>query len=158
VSKLIAMAYTNAQARQQLLDALASAADEIGVALANLGEAYEQLDTYAAERLEDDLFRPLQTAYGQAQRLHAEFAGRYGLPTHAFEAAHPQVREHDAKGIMNTAAAAVERADAALAALQDSMLPVEVGDPPLRAGLAQVRVLLGDIRRRTREIIRTLGR
>jgi hypothetical protein len=38
------------------------------------------------------------------------------------------------------------------------MLPVEVGDPPLRAGLAQVRVLLGDIRRRTREIIRTLGR
>ena len=45
MSKLIPMAYTDAQARQQLLDALASAADEIGVALANLGEAYEQLDT-----------------------------------------------------------------------------------------------------------------
>ena len=152
------MAYTNAQARQQLLDALALATDEIGVALANLGEAYEQLDTSTAERLEDELFRPVQTAYGQAQRLHTEFASRYGLPTHTFEAAHPQVREHDAKGIMNRAAAAVEHADSTLAALQDSMLPVEVGDPPLRAGLAQVRVLLGDTRRRTREIIRTLGR
>src|SRR5471030_2103656 len=112
------MAYTDAQARQQVLDAVASAAEGIGVAIAYLGEAYEQLDTYAAERLEDELFRPLQAAYGQAQRIHAEFAGRYGLPTHAFEAAHPQVREHDAKGIMNGAASAVERADAALAALQ----------------------------------------
>lgn len=152
------MAYTNAQARQQLLDALALAADEIGVALANLGEAYEQLDTSTAERLEDQLFRPVQTAYGQAQRLHAEFAGRYGLPTHRFEAAHPQVREHDAKGIIARAAASVERADATLATLQDSMLPVEVGDPPLRAGLEQVRVLLGAIGRQTREITRTLGR
>ena len=158
MSKLLEMAYTDAEARQQVLDAVASATDEIGGALADLGEAYEQLDTHAAERLEDELFRPLQTAYGQAQRLHAEFAGRHGLPTHTFEAAHAQVREHDAKGIMNRAAAAVEHADSTLAALQDSMLPVEVGDPPLRAGLAQVRVLLGDTRRRTREIIRTLGR
>jgi hypothetical protein len=152
------MAYTNAQARQQLLDALALATDEIGVALANLGEAYEQLDTSTAERLEDELFRPVQTAYGQAQRLHTEFASRYGLPTHTFEAAHPQVREHDAKGIIARAAASVERADATLATLQDSMLPVEVGDPPLRAGLEQVRVLLGAIARQTREITRTLGR
>ncbi|MGD0197496.1 MAG: hypothetical protein ABSC56_06285 [Solirubrobacteraceae bacterium] len=152
------MAYTNAQARQQLLDAVASATDEIGAALADLGEAYEQLDAHSADRLEAELFRPLQTAYGQAQRLHSEFATRHGLPTRAFEPAHPQVREHDAKGIMNRAAAAVEGADAALATLQDSMLPVEVGDPPLRAGLEQVRTLLGDSRRRTREVIRTLGR
>jgi hypothetical protein len=152
------MAYTNAEARQQLLEALAAAAEEIGVALADLGEAYEQLDTYAAERLEAELFRPLQAAYGQAQRLHTEFAGRHGLATHAFPVADPQVREHDAKAIMNRAAANVERADAALGALQDSMLPIEFGDPPLREGLAQVRTLLGDSRRRTREIIRTLGR
>ena len=152
------MAYTNAQARQQLLDTIALATDEIGVALANLGEAYDQLDASAAERLEDELFRPLQSAYGQAQRLHSEFAGRYGLPKHAFEAAHPQVREHNARGIIDNAAAAVARADSTLATLQDSMLPVEVGDPPLRAGLERVRVLLGEIAPRTRELTRTLGR
>ena len=38
------MPYTTAQARQQLLDALAAAAEEIGLAVAYLGEAYEQLD------------------------------------------------------------------------------------------------------------------
>ena len=152
------MAYTDAQARQQILDALASSADEIGVALANLGEAYEQLDDVAAGRLEDELFRPLQAAYGQAKRVHAEFAVRHGLPARVFEAAEPHVREHDARGIMERAAAAVGHADAALAALQDSMLPVEAGDPPLRAGLEQVRMLLADTGRRTREIIRTLGR
>ncbi len=152
------MTETAAQARQRLLDLLAAAADEIGVALANLGEAYEQLDEFAAERLEDELFRPLQAAYGQAKRVHAEFAQRHGLPARAFEAAHAQVREHDARGIMERAAGAVAHADSTLAGLQDSMLPVEVGDPPLRAGLEQVRVLLADTGRRTREIIRTLGR
>jgi hypothetical protein len=152
------MAYTNAQARQQLLDTFALATDDIALALANLAEAYEQLDESSAERLEDQLFRPLQMAYGQAQRAHAEFAVRYGLPTHAFEAAHPHVREHSARIIIDTAAAAVARADSTLATLQDSMLPIEVGDPPLRAGLEHVRMLLGDIGRRTREITRTLGR
>jgi len=152
------MAYTNAQARAQLLDSVALATDEIGLALANLGEAYEQLDEASAERLENELFRPLQAAYGRAQRVYAEFAERHGLPAHSFAAAHPQVREHNAKGIMEAAVAAVERADAALATLQDSMLPIDVGDPPLRAGLEQVRVLLDDTRRRTREVTRTLGR
>ena len=152
------MAYTNAQARQQLLDTVALATDDIGLALANLGEAYEQLDESSAERLETELFRPLQAAYGRAQRVHAEFAARHGMPARSFEAAHPQVREHDARGIMEDAVAAVERADAALATLQDSMLPIDVGDPPLRAGLEQVRVLLDDTRRRTREVTRTLGR
>jgi hypothetical protein len=152
------MAYTNAQARQQLLDALAAAADEIGVALAHLGEAYEQLDESSAERVEDELFRPVQTAYGRAQRVHAEFADRYGLARRTFAPMDPHTRAHDAMGIINSAVAEVERADATLATLQDSMLPVEVGDPPLRAGLEQVRVSLGEIRGRAREITRTLGR
>lgn len=152
------VAYTNAEARQQLLDTVAQATDEIALALGYLAEAYEQLDESAADRLEDDLFRPLQAAYGQAQRVHAEFAGRHGLPTHTFAPAKPHVREHDAKGIIDSAAAAVARADQMLATLQDSMLPVEVGDPSLRAGIEQVRVLLDDIGRRTREITRTLGR
>jgi hypothetical protein len=38
------------------------------------------------------------------------------------------------------------------------MLPVEVGDPELRAGLAEVRELLGGLRARARELVRTLGR
>jgi hypothetical protein len=152
------VAYTNAQGRQQLLDTLAQATDAIARALGQLGEAYEQLDDAAAERLEDRLFRPLQLAYGQAQRTYAEFAARQGLPAHAFERAQPHVREHDARGIIDGAAAAVAQADATLAGLQDSMLPVEVGDPELRAGLERVRVLLADIGPRTRELTRTLGR
>ena len=74
------MPYTTAEARQQLLDALAQATDEIGLALALLGEAYDRLDEHAAERLERELFRPVQIAYGRAQRTHAEFAQRHGLP------------------------------------------------------------------------------
>ena len=38
------------------------------------------------------------------------------------------------------------------------MLPVEVGDKELRAGLEQVRVLLGETRERARRLTRTLGR
>ena len=45
------MAYTTAEARQQLLDDLAHAVDEIGVALAALGGAYELLDEHTADRL-----------------------------------------------------------------------------------------------------------
>jgi hypothetical protein len=152
------MAYSNAQATQHLLDTLAVATDDLGIALAYLGEAYEQLDESLAQRLEDELFRPVQTAYGRAQRVHAEFANRRGLPEHAFGTPSPHTREHDAKGIINSAVAAVERADTTLATLQDSMLPVEVGDPPLRAGLEQVRALLDGTSERAREITRRLGR
>jgi hypothetical protein len=152
------MAYTTAQARAQLLDTLAAAADEIGLGLAYLGEAYEQLDEYAAERLEAELFRPVGVAYGRARRVHAEFAERHGLPGRTFETQHPHVRAHDARAIIDSAVEAVGRADSALAALQDSMLPVEVGDKELRAGLEQVRVLLGEIGERARRLARTLGR
>ena len=38
------------------------------------------------------------------------------------------------------------------------MLPVEVGDRELRAGIAEVRELLGGLRGRARELVRTLGR
>jgi hypothetical protein len=38
------------------------------------------------------------------------------------------------------------------------MLPVEVGDAQLRAGLEEVRRSLADIRARARELTRTLGR
>jgi hypothetical protein len=38
------------------------------------------------------------------------------------------------------------------------MLPIEVGDAELRAGLQEVRELLGEVRGRARELVRTLGR
>jgi hypothetical protein len=62
------------------------------------------------------------------------------------------------KGFLDRAVEAVGEADSALAELQDSMMPVEVGDPELRAGLAQVRELIGDLRGRARQFARTLGR
>jgi hypothetical protein len=38
------------------------------------------------------------------------------------------------------------------------MLPVEVGDAELRAGLSEVRRLVGDVPARARGFVRVLGR
>src|SRR5687768_8576832 len=133
------MAYVTAEARQELLDEIAHAIDEIGGALAALGEAYEQLDERSADTLEEHLFRPIQSAYGRAQRTHSGFATRHGLPTRTFEPATPAAPSSGVHGLLELAAEAVTEADESLAALQDSLKPVEVGDTELRAGLAEVR-------------------
>jgi hypothetical protein len=62
------------------------------------------------------------------------------------------------KGYLDAALEAVGEADLVLSTLQDSMLPVEVGDPELRAGLSDVRELLGDLPTRTRRFVSLLGR
>jgi len=152
------MPYSTADARQQLLDSVAGAADEIGFALASLGEAYERLDEHTADRLEQELFRPVQVAYGRVKRTHTEFAERHGLPTRAFEQASAGPPSQNVRAMLDSAIDALGRADGELATLQDSMLPVEVGDPELRAGLQEVRRLIGDLRGRERELLRTLGR
>jgi hypothetical protein len=152
------MAYTTADARGQLLESVAEAIEEIGFGLASLGEAYEQLDEQSAERLEGELFRPVQVAYGRGQRTYAEFAARYDLPSQTFEAASLRAPSHGVKGFLDSAMDAVERADRTLATLQDSMLPVEVGDPELRSGLEEVRKLLGGLPGRAHLFVRTLGR
>ncbi|MCW3064959.1 MAG: hypothetical protein JWN32_2131, partial [Solirubrobacterales bacterium] len=105
------MSYTEADARQQLLNALGDAADELGLALAYLGEAYEHLDDHTAERLEEQLFRPLQAAYGRARRTHSAFAARYGLPARRFEPQSVRVASHGAKGQVEAAIAAVREAE-----------------------------------------------
>ncbi|MFZ1154952.1 MAG: hypothetical protein WAN93_08620, partial [Solirubrobacteraceae bacterium] len=64
----------------------------------------------------------------------------------------------NAKGLIDSAADAAAKADGMLVELQDSMLPVEVGDAELRAGLSEVRELVGGVRSRARELVRTLGR
>jgi hypothetical protein len=152
------MAYVTAEARQELLDSVAEAIDEIGSALAALGAAYEQLDEQTADRMEEELFRPVQVAYGRAQRTHATYAERYGLRGRTFEPASAGLPSQGVRGFLDSAVDSVEAADDILAELQDSMRPVEVGDAELRAGLAEVRELLGTLRGRAREIIRRLGR
>jgi hypothetical protein len=152
------MAYTDAQARQELLDTVAEATDELGLALAALGAAYEQLDERSGDELEARLFRPVQAAYGRARRTHAEFAERHGLPAREFRAQAAGAPSTGAKGFVEAAVQAAGRADGILAALQDSMRPVEVGDPELRAGLSAVRELAGGVSRSARELMRTLGR
>ncbi len=152
------MAYSTAEARQLLLDDLAHAVDEIGVALAALGGAYELLDEHTADRLEEELFRPVQVAYGRAQRTHAGFAERHGLPARTFEPSTAGRASQGAKSFLDAAVEAVEEADHLLVEIQDSMMPVEVGDAQLRAGLAEARELVGPLAGRAHELVRILGR
>ncbi len=152
------MSYTNADARAQLVSELDRAAERIGYALASLGEAYEWLDEQTADRLEAELFRPVGAAYGRAKRTSSEFSERYDLPAHDFEQTAPGGRPGDARGAIERAAEALRSADETLATLQDSMLPVEVGDPEVRAGLMQIREAISPLSGRAREVLRILGR
>ena len=152
------MSYRSADARRQLLDDLAAAIDRLAAALAAIGTAYELLDEQTADVLEERLFRPVQVAYGRAQRTHAGFAQRHGLPGRTFEPAAPGRAAEGPRALLATGVEALEQADAVLAEIQDSMMPVEVGDAELRAGLAQVRELVGPLPDRARELERVLGR
>jgi hypothetical protein len=152
------MAYNTAEAQQELLDDVAQAIDQLAVALSALGEAFEQLDDYNAEQLEGKLFRPVQLAYGRAKRTHAEFAARQGLPGRTFAPASPMLPSSGAKGFVAAAVDAIHEADTTLATLQDSMRPVEVGDADLRAGLSEVRRLIGDLPSRAAQLVRMFGR
>ena len=152
------MAYAASEARQQLLDTLAEAADALGFALACLAEAYDKLDAHNGDKLEEQLFHPVQVAYGRAKATHAEFATRHGLAGTTFGQQPAGVSPRGAAGFIDQAVEAVAEADRALAGLQDSMLPVEVGDPELRSGLMDVRERVRGLPERARELLRTLGR
>jgi hypothetical protein len=153
------MTYTSDEGRRELLGATAEAADTIAVALAALGAAYELVDDDTADRLESELFGPVQAAYGRAKRANGEFAGRHGLAPSAFAATpEPGAPSAGASGYVEQAIEAAEHADDILSELQDSMLPVEVGDPELRAMIADVRTRLGEVPGRGHELLRMLGR
>jgi hypothetical protein len=151
------MAYTNAEGRQELLDELEAAIDAIGIAVAELGEAYELLDEPTADRLEEVLFRPATHASGRGKRTYTEFAQRFGFPPKTFP---PGDTKHanGARGHIDHAVEALEGADHLLADLQDGMLPVEIGDAEVRAGIAETRTLLGPLPGAARNLERTLGR
>jgi hypothetical protein len=152
------MAYTAAQARTRLLHDLAGATDQLAFALACVGEAYDELDERTADALEEQMFRPLQAAYGRARRTHAEFATRYGLPQHTFEPRSPGTHTNDPRVYLERAVEAAEEADHRIAEIQDSMMPVEVGDTELRAGLSDVRSRIAELPGRGRRLLHVLGR
>lgn len=152
------MTYVAAEARQELLDQIASAIDRIAVGLADVGEAYELVDETTGDRLEAEVFRPLQLAYGLAKRVHGGFADRHGLPAGTFALAPEPLASRGVKGLLESAVDAVGEADRAIAALQDSMVTVEIGDAELRAGLSEVRRAIGELPGRVRLFVRTLGR
>jgi hypothetical protein len=151
------MSFTTAEGRRQVLDDLAEGTEQIGAALAALGEAYERVDEQTGDRLEEQLFRPVQAAYGRAKRTHSEFATRTSMRVGAFADPDPGLpsapRDEIARAVDQ-----IQLADGTLGSLQDSMLPVEVGDPELRAGIAEVRSLIAPVPVRARELLRTLGR
>ena len=152
------MSYVAAEARQGLLDAIAPAVDEIAGALAALGGAYELLDETSGDRMEEAVFRPVQQAYGKAKRAYGEFAQRHNLIARAFETPLTGAPSHGVKGFLEEAVESVAEADALISELQDSMLPIEVGDVELRAALADVRDTLGPVPGKAREFTRGFGR
>ena len=152
------MAYTTAEGQQQLLDTLAEAIEGLGRAIAGLGIAYEELDESRGDELEQQLFRPVQAAYGRARRTHADFAERRGLPSRTFTQPPPPAAWHGARSLVQDAVDEAGTADDTLAELQDSLLPIEVGDPELRKGLSEVRETLGPLQHSGDDVIRMLWR
>jgi hypothetical protein len=152
------MTYIAAEARQRLLDEIADVIDELGRSLAALAAAYELLDEHSADRLEEQLFGPVQKAYGRAQRTHAEFAARHGLPGRTFTQPSAGTASRDPRTFLERSVESVEEAENLLVELQDSMMPVQVGDPELRAGLAGVRGLVAQAEAAAPQFLRTLGR
>ena len=152
------MAYSAEEGRLRLLEDLARALTQLSVAVASLGEAYELLDEHLADTLEQTLFRPVQAAYGRATRTLNEFASRHQVQAPAPAAGSSGPHASDPRVYVQRASQAVEQADLIIAELQDSMLPVEVGDRELREGLAGVRELIAGLPSRGRDLLRTVGR
>jgi hypothetical protein len=152
------MTQTTAEAQRELLDAVAEATDHLGMALASLGAAFEQLDEAHGAAVEEKLFRPVQLAYGRARRTHSRYADSHGLPSRKFEAPSPGLASIGARTFIDNAAVEVGQAETTLTTLQDSMLPVEVGDPELRASLAEVRDLIGSFSASVRGVTGSIGR
>jgi hypothetical protein len=155
-ANLAIVSYTTADARERILRELAMAADQIALALDYLSEAYEQADVNLADRLEEQLFAPVQAGYARARRTGSEFVARHSLPAPDGHPTASGSRPHGTRALIEASADALGQADQWIAELQDSMLPVEVGDPELRAGLSQVRETISSVPVRARTLVRTV--
>ena len=152
------MTQSTIDARRQLREVLTSAAERLNLALGLLGAAYELLDERAAEQLEQELFGPVQHAYGRLRRTCTEFASRYELPPCEFPPAPEAAPGHGVHALVEDAIAQCAGADDELGALQDTMLPVEVGDRELREGIAETRSRIARVPDAARRLLRTFGR
>jgi hypothetical protein len=152
------MAITALEARGKILEDLADAVEQAALAVACLGEAYELLTIGPADRLEAELFRPVQRAYGRGKRTHDQFAERFGLPARELVTPSAGLPSQGVKSFVERATVAAADADRRIADLQDTMLPIESGDAELRTGLSEVRELLSGLPGPAREFLRTLGR
>jgi hypothetical protein len=152
------MGITASEARDEILDDLGAATDQIALAVASLGEAYDRLSVDSADRLEAELFRPAQKAFGRSKRAHSQFAERNGIAARGFSSPSPGAQSQTVKDLVQQALVASAGADRRIADLQDTMMPIEFGDPELRAGLSEVRTLLDELPGAAREFLRTLGR
>jgi len=141
-----------------MLNDIAAAIDRLAVSLASLEAAYDLLDEHTQDRLEEELFRPVQRAFGRLQRTYSEFGARTGIPTRKFAPGSPGTQSHSGREPIERAVDAAREADELIVELQDSLMPVEVGDPELRAGLSEVRETLARVPDRARELLRVLGR
>jgi hypothetical protein len=153
------MSYTTQEGRERILRDLSEAAAQIELALSYLTDAYDLVDEGIADRLEEQLFSPVQASFARIRRAVSEFVRRYALDASAATgSAMPGARPHGARELIEGAADALQRADEWIAELQDSMLPVEVGDPELRAGMSATRELLDALPTRAHALVRVLGR
>src|ERR1700760_4760081 len=98
------MSYTTAEVREQVLSDLAVAIEQIAEALAALGEAYEQLDEQHGDVLEEQLFRPVQGAYGRAKRTYSASPSRSQLRARTFDAHSPGVQSQSVRDLIERAA------------------------------------------------------
>lgn len=152
------MAITTEEARQEINEELAAAIAQLEAAVGGLGEAFELLAVGAAERLEDEVYRPAQRAFGRAKRTQVQFAQRFGMAAAQAESPSLGPASQGARAIIQGAVAAAIEADRILSELQDSMKPVEFGDAELRTGIAEAREHLAALPRAAATFLRGLGR
>ena len=152
------MPYTTTEGRQELLELLGQATEQLGRALGSLGEAYERLDEQTADRLEEELFGPAQKAFGRLQRIYADFAGRAGLPGRSFAAESAGLPSSGAAGFIEEAVFALSESAASLVSLQEAEPWTEVADDELRTGVAEARQVVDPLPGQARGLVRTLGR
>ena len=126
------MAYTAQEARVQLLDDLA--APTTGLRAGGRGGGVRRVDERAADTPED-------RSSSRSSRPTAERApirsspSAMGCPAHVRASFSGDPHRRSAR-LPGRAIEATEEADHLIAELQDSMMPVEVGDTELRAGLS----------------------
>ena len=131
------MAYTTAEGREQVLSDLAVAIEQIADALArDWARPMNSSTSSTPTRSRSSCSARSSSAYGRAKRTYAEFASRSQLRARTFAAHSPGLQSQSVQELIERAADAAYDADQSIAELQDSMLPVEVGDPELRAGLS----------------------